>query len=217
MIDDDIAERIPAQGVIAVVVLRDSAAKSHIPNHHIVRVQFSRLPGDADAVSRRSVTVNRDVWSLDIEWSFEMNDPSDAENDNSRTGCFARFAKGSRAAVVQAADDKHSAAAPAETVHSTALGAGERGDIRLRQILHLQYAGNIRLALFSPRDKVGLDSLPRRVVQPRPFLLFQSRLMGDCIARRRPRGAVYKVIIRKPRKHRRNGESQNDRQDKWNE
>ena len=151
---------IAADGIVAVADPRLAAAETHVADDDVVRFEFDRVAGDADAVARGGAAGDGDVRRADADAVLELDDAGDIEDDDARSAGFERFAEAARAAVVEIGDDEHLAAAPAEAVHAAALRAGEGGNRRLRQILGLRGPRDVRLALRGPSFDRRLGLLP---------------------------------------------------------
>ena len=188
MIDNDIADRLAAEAIVAVLDVGRSAAETHVANRHVMRVDVRGAIGNAHAIARSGLTGNGDVWGANVQRPFQMNHARHVEYNNPRTRRFTRFAKRTGTFVIETGDDVHFASSAANGESTRAFRAGERRDIRLRQVFRLGGAGKIRLALRGLLQNDRLDFLPCFVFElfllGNPFLVERSRLRpalaSDC-------------------------------------
>src|SRR5206468_1369983 len=124
-----------AKRVVAVGQLGDAATEPHVADDRVVRVDLGGSSGDADAIARRSLAGDRDVWGADMDRPVQVDDAGDVEDDDARSTVFARLAQRAGAGVGQARHDKDLPAAATDGPAATALGAGEGGNLRLRKVV----------------------------------------------------------------------------------
>ncbi len=170
---------LPPQRVVAVADPGVAAAEPHVADDDVVRFEFDRVAGDADAVAGALPPSMVMYGARTRIGSCSLMMPGDVEHDDPRPARFERFAETARAAVVEVRDDEHLAAAPAEAIHAAPLGAGERGNVGLRKIVRLGGAGDIRLALLGPRLDLRLRFGPCLVALAVHFAEPPFALLGD--------------------------------------
>jgi len=134
MIYDNVTNGIAAERVVAVKNTRVTATKSHVANHHIMRVNQGAFARDTNAVARRGLTGNGKIRRFDKQRHLQMNDARDIKNHDARPGGFNGFAQRSRPAVIEIGDDKNFSAASTESKFARAFRARKRRNVRLRQI-----------------------------------------------------------------------------------
>src|SRR5262249_51943847 len=128
VVDDDVPDRVAAQGVVAVGYVRLAAAEAEMPYHHVVGVHLEGGPADADAVAGGRLAGDRDVRGANADAVLQVDDAGHVEHDDAGADGVAGLAERSGPAVRQAGHHAHLAAAAAEAVHAGAPRPGERGD-----------------------------------------------------------------------------------------
>ena len=82
---------------------------------------------EADAVTGRRLTGNRNVRILDIEVIRQRDSAGHFKHDRARAACFDRLAQTARSAVLKIRNDVDRAASPADGPSSRSARAGKRG------------------------------------------------------------------------------------------
>src|SRR5262245_38895770 len=113
VIEDDVANGIAAERVVALRDAGGAAAEAQVTDHHIVCFELDGVSSDADAVTGRGGAVDGDVGRANANLLLEADDAGDIEDDNSRPRGFERFAKRAWAHVVEAGYDVYLAVATA--------------------------------------------------------------------------------------------------------
>src|SRR5262245_27139242 len=101
MVDDDIADGVSAQGVVAVGNVGFAAAEAQVANDDVMRVDADSGAANADAVAGRRLTGDGDVGGADTNTILEMNDAGDIEDDDARANGIARFPQGALTCVFE--------------------------------------------------------------------------------------------------------------------
>ena len=135
VVDHDVSYGITTEGILAMFHPRFTTTETHMTNDDVVCIDGKRLASNADAIARGCLSGYGDIWSTNIDGSFQSNDTGDIEYHNSRATCLTSLTERTRSAVVEVRYDINLAASASESVHTTAFSTGKSRDIGLRQVV----------------------------------------------------------------------------------
>ena len=80
VVDDDVADRVAAERVVAVGHVRLAAAEPEVADDDVVGVDLGGPPGDADAVAGGGLAGDGDVGGADVDGPVQVDDAGVAQS-----------------------------------------------------------------------------------------------------------------------------------------